>query len=250
MLFIILMCISCFMFFTNEILLAVYVICILDYRNYIRQKGNLNGFLIRVQKWITKQQRQLTTSTTHFAQELLVNVRCSGGSRSFAKEMRVWKMRSTVAGHWKLTMTNWEPLSKLILLQVAQEPIVNHSMVVCHLKLIGKVKKFNKCEPHGAAAAKSLQLCPSLCDPIDGSPPGSPVPGILQARTLEWVAFPSPMRDSEIAQSCLTISDPVDCSLPGSSVHGIFQARVLELGGASWADRRSKIPPFSRVIFS
>ena len=37
------------------------------------------------------------------------------------------------------------------------------------------------------AAAKSLQSCPTLCDPIDGSPPGSPVPGILQARTLEWV---------------------------------------------------------------
>ena len=39
------------------------------------------------------------------------------------------------------------------------------------------------------AAAKSLQLCPTLCDPIDGGPPGSPVPGILQARTLEWVAI-------------------------------------------------------------
>ena len=40
-----------------------------------------------------------------------------------------------------------------------------------------------------AAAAKSLQSCPTLCDPIDGSPPGSPVPGILQARVLEWVAI-------------------------------------------------------------
>ena len=40
-----------------------------------------------------------------------------------------------------------------------------------------------------AAAAKSLQLCPTLCDPIDGSPPGSPITGILQARTLEWVAI-------------------------------------------------------------
>ena len=40
-----------------------------------------------------------------------------------------------------------------------------------------------------AAAAKSLQSCLTLCDPIDGSPPGSPVPGILQARTLEWVAI-------------------------------------------------------------
>ena len=40
-----------------------------------------------------------------------------------------------------------------------------------------------------AAAAKSLQSCPTLCDPIDGSPPGTPVPGILQARTLEWVSI-------------------------------------------------------------
>ena len=40
-----------------------------------------------------------------------------------------------------------------------------------------------------AAAAKSLQSCLTLCDPIDGSPPGSPIPGILQARTLEWVAI-------------------------------------------------------------
>ena len=43
-----------------------------------------------------------------------------------------------------------------------------------------------------AASAKSLQSCPTLCDPIDGSPAGSPVPGILQARTLEWVAISFP----------------------------------------------------------
>ena len=44
--------------------------------------------------------------------------------------------------------------------------------------------------PHAtAAAAKSLQSCPTLCDPRDSSPPGSPIPGILQARTLEWVAI-------------------------------------------------------------
>ena len=48
-----------------------------------------------------------------------------------------------------------------------------------------------------AAAAESLQLCLTLCDPIDGSPPGSPVPGILQARTLEWVAISSPMHERE-----------------------------------------------------
>ena len=42
---------------------------------------------------------------------------------------------------------------------------------------------------YSTAAAKSLHSCPTLCDPIDGSPPGSPVPGILKARTLEWVAI-------------------------------------------------------------
>ena len=47
-----------------------------------------------------------------------------------------------------------------------------------------------------AAAAKSLQSCPALYDPIDVSPPGSPIPGILQARTLEWVVIPSPMQES------------------------------------------------------
>ena len=43
--------------------------------------------------------------------------------------------------------------------------------------------------PIAAAAAKLLQSCPTLCDPIDSSPPGSPIPGILQARTMEWVAI-------------------------------------------------------------
>ena len=44
-------------------------------------------------------------------------------------------------------------------------------------------------QPNSAAAAKSLPSCPTLCDPTDGSPPGSPIPGILQARTVEWVAI-------------------------------------------------------------
>ena len=50
---------------------------------------------------------------------------------------------------------------------------------------------------YNIAAAKSLQLCLTLCSPTDSSPPGYPIPGILQARTLEWVPFPSPMRESE-----------------------------------------------------
>ena len=44
-------------------------------------------------------------------------------------------------------------------------------------------------QPNAAAAAKLLQSCPTMCDPIDGSPPGLAVPGILQARVLEWVAI-------------------------------------------------------------
>ena len=51
--------------------------------------------------------------------------------------------------------------------------------------------------PSPGAAAKSLQSCPTLCDPTDGSPPGSVVPGILQARTLEWVAISFSKHESE-----------------------------------------------------
>ena len=78
-------------------------------------------------------------------------------------------------------------------------------------------------------AAKSLQSCPTLCDPIDGSPPGSL--GFSRKEHWSGLPFPSPMKvksESEVAQSCPTLSDPMDCSLPGSSIHGIFQARVLE----------------------
>ena len=69
---------------------------------------------------------------------------------------------------------------------------------------------------HAAAAAKSPQSCPTLCNPRDGSPPGSPVPGILQARTLEWVAISQCMKvksESEVTQLCPTLRDPMDCSL-------------------------------------
>ena len=84
-----------------------------------------------------------------------------------------------------------------------------------------------------AAAAKSLQSCPTLCDPRDSSPPGSAVPGDSPGKNtgvgchflLQCMKVKS---ESEVAQSCLTPSNPMDCSPPGSSVHGIFQARVLE----------------------
>ena len=82
------------------------------------------------------------------------------------------------------------------------------------------------------AAAKSHQSCPTLCNTIDGNPPGScpwDSPGkntgvgchfLLQCQKVK--------SESEVAQSCPTLPDPMECSLPGSSIHGIFQARVLE----------------------
>ena len=89
------------------------------------------------------------------------------------------------------------------------------------------------CEYTAAAAAKSLQLCPTLCDPHRQQPTRLPRPWdspgkntgvgcyvLLQCRKVK--------SESEVAQSCPTLHNPMDCSLPGSSVHGIFQARVLE----------------------
>ena len=114
-----------------------------------------------------------------------------------------------------------------------------------------------------SAAAKSLQSCPTLCDPMDGSPWGCPIPGILQQEHWSGLPFLSPMHESEKwkwkwsrvwllatpwtaahqappsmgfsrqecwsgVPLCPTLCDPMDCSLPGSSVHGILQARILK----------------------
>ena len=81
------------------------------------------------------------------------------------------------------------------------------------------------------AAAKLLQLCPTLCNPIDGSPPGSPTwnspcknTGVGCHFLLQCMKVKS---ESEVAQSCLT---------SGSSIHGIFQARVLEWGAIAFSN--------------
>ena len=74
----------------------------------IRQKSKLEQFFYSSWKWVVKKLRKLAPSSMHLAQELLTNVEWSGGSRNCAKETRDLKMRSTVAGHWKLTATSWE----------------------------------------------------------------------------------------------------------------------------------------------
>ena len=86
--------------------------------------------------------------------------------------------------------------------------------------------------------AKSLQLCPTLCNPKGYSPPGSSVCGDSPRKNtgvgchflLQCMKVKS---EREVAQSCPTLS--MDCSLPGSSIHGIFQARVLEWGATAFS---------------
>ena len=91
-----------------------------------------------------------------------------------------------------------------------------------------------------AAAAKSLQSCPTLCEPIDSSldSPGKNT-GVGCHFLLQCMK-----REREVTQSCPTLSDPMDCSLPGSSIHGIFQARVLEWGAIAF----SATTPYHRLI--
>ena len=87
--------------------------------------------------------------------------------------------------------------------------------------------------------AKSLQSCLTLCDAMVSSLPGSSVPGILQARILEWVAISlsNSCMDAKSLQSCLTLCDPMDSSPPGSSVHIILQARILEWVSISFSQQ-------------
>ena len=92
---------------------------------------------------------------------------------------------------------------------------------------------------HCCCCCKSLQSCPTLCNPIDGSTmlprpwdsPGKNI-GVGCHFCLQCMKVKS---ESEVTQLCPTLSDLMDCSLPGSSVHGIFQARVLEWGAIAFS---------------
>ena len=89
------------------------------------------------------------------------------------------------------------------------------------------------------AAAKSLQSCLTLCDPIEAAHQALLSLGF--SRQECWSGLPFLFQcmkvksESEVAQSCPTLSDPMDSSLPGSSIHGIFQARVLEWGAIAFS---------------
>ena len=112
-----------------------------------------------------------------------------------------------------------------------------------------------------ATAAKSLQSCPTLCDPIDGSHQAPPSLGFSMQEYWSGLPFPSPMHESEKWKWSRSVmsdsSDPMDCSPPGSSIHGIFRARVLEWGAIVFSvgspkyllnKRKKKIQPMLTSI--
>ena len=111
-------------------------------------------------------------------------------------------------------------VEKIIFLKMANEILVWESHTKILLKYINIV----------AAAAKSLQSCPTLCDPTDGSLPGSASPGTLQARTLEWVpisfsnAWKWKVKVKSLSHVGL-LATPWTAAYPGSSVHGIFPGK-------------------------
>ena len=104
------------------------------------------------------------------------------------------------------------------------------------------------------AAAKSLQSCLTLCNPIDISPPGSPHPwdspgkntGVGCHFLLQCMKMKS---ESKVIQLCPMFHDPMDCSLPDSSIHGIFQARILEWVAIAFSMIHGSVQ-FSSVQFS
>ena len=103
-----------------------------------------------------------------------------------------------------------------------------------------------------AAAAKSLQSCPTLCDPIDGSPPGSPVPGILQARTLEWVAI-SFSNSWKWKVKVKSLSRVRLLATPWTAAHQAplsmeVSRRVLEWGAIAFSDIKTKYQMFQQVF--
>ena len=118
------------------------------------------------------------------------------------------------------------------------------------------------CMHAAAAAAKSLQSCPTLCDPLDGSPTGSPRPwdspgkntGVGCHFLLQCMKVKS---EIEVTQSCLTLRDPMDCSLPGSSVHGIYpdtaskEQKWFTHEWWTWQQRaRRKLPSFALLLLT
>ena len=110
----------------------------------------------------------------------------TGKTTALTRQNFVGKVMSLLLNMLSKLVITFLPKSKHLLVSWLQSPYADFGAPqnkVCHCFHCFPIYLL------AAAAAKSLQSCPTLCDPIDGSPPGSPIPGILQARILEWVAI-------------------------------------------------------------
>ena len=149
----------------------------------------------------------------------------------------IWKNFQKIPASKTWICHSGKHLHNIYMVIILYNYFVLYCIILYNLHCIRYYKQF--------AAAKSLQSCLTLWDPIDSSPPGSSVPGILQARTLERVAisFSNAWKWKVKAKSFSHVRllvTPMDCSLPGSSVHGIFQARVPEWGAIAFSNKQSR----------
>ena len=141
---------------------------------------------------------------------------------NFSFLSRLFGKLSLLAFHFGSANNHWPPgfssLQWIIICCLHWDHLVN----ICWFVVCLRREKYIP----AAAVAASLQSCPTLCDPIDGSPPGFPSLGFSRQEHWSGVPFPSPMHESEKSKWSRSVvsdsSDPMDCSLPASSVHGIF----------------------------
>ena len=173
------------------------------------------------------------------AQELLLNIQCSGGgSRSFVKELRALTI-SVVAGHWKLTVISWEPSSSLILLQLHEKLPKNSTLIILWLfdiwsKLVRWKSLIRGCLMSWSKGVEKNLCFEVLFSLILCSKNKSFLNWIVMwvekliilwqpAQQLDWVKVLA-------VHLSPTLCNPIDYNLPGSSVHRIIQAWTLQWG--------------------